>query len=982
MSSSQQQGVPSFGHFLEYLRLNKFEITVTHYSRVGQVLKQIGDDFTSHPERLKSHLRPIFAVNEAEQRRFSKVYDDYVEYCQKTFPGKELPKSVEGGARLTLAGYAGAGRVEEPTRPGARGLLQNWRKRVRRHLTPRNVTIAVLAIAFVFLVVQFLIRRQQTTTTNPKEAPQTTPPPSPSIEAIEQITPPTPLPTPQDQSSPASDSETSKAPLVPPPMFYLAIATVMMLFLTVYVLVHRGLRSLNPANYENKKPPFRWPLRSSAPTARFDLEQFRSAARMLRRRQVDEFFRLDLGATVSATIRSLGYPSFRYRPATRVPEYLALIERFSPHDHQARLFDQMVQALKRESVVVTRYFYGDDPLVCCDESGKGCVRLERLRQRHAGHRLLIFGNGENFLDPVTGRVAEWLSIFSIWHERALLTPESNWGWREELLLQKFIVVPAETQGLITLTNHLGSPAAMSSSGWPAPDAHPLPIEVGNQISLDKVRDYLGPQLFQWLCACAIYPELQWELTLRLGALTGTRHESFNEKDMMRLFRLSWFRKGTISDATRGELLEAFESGLDKPAREEIVRLLQSSQPPLDTYAFNEHQFELALQKWLLFKDQKNLDKLRRAVKRIPRRQISRSTVLSRLLEMAPHKYFGYRLPRLFFRHGLPILGFNPLVHAMICLIALGATLGLIRARANDVPEWAYASLLPRPTPEPSSTTGDANTNSNANINVNADINTNFNANVNTNFNANMNVNAGTNINGSGPSPNTNGQDMPATANGISNANSASPPTSESRGEIYRDTIDEDINMEEKVKEEIDPVLKQNPNSVIYVIAGDVATGEYIQKLIDDESGFRHETVIIDSGEADRRDVEVVVKSKGAAPPVVRKVVQLPLSLPPSARKIGEFSFPDHLDDAQHDAGKINNLADLLQKNPTAHGYLVANSISNGRTGENRFEIHSMASDLGFKDRLTVLLRGDGGDNDVLHVYSRRWSWSCARYQVR
>src|SRR5258706_2134817 len=82
---SQNSGVLSIGHFLEYLRLKKFNVGFVHYFRVQQVFDKLGEDLRAdQPEYLKSLLCPIFATSKEEQRRFSKVFDDYIEYCEKS----------------------------------------------------------------------------------------------------------------------------------------------------------------------------------------------------------------------------------------------------------------------------------------------------------------------------------------------------------------------------------------------------------------------------------------------------------------------------------------------------------------------------------------------------------------------------------------------------------------------------------------------------------------------------------------------------------------------------------------------------------------------------------------------------------------------------------------------------------------------------------------------------------------------------------
>jgi peroxiredoxin len=736
----QNRGVPSFGHFLEYLRLNKFNVGVAHYARVRHVLERVNANFRSdNPESLKdlkSLLRPIFATSEKEQDRFSVLFDDYVEHCREATRARMgWPRAVgDSGpstAPVRLNEMAGRPGVTGRWLQAARHALDGWRRKVRSRLS-RNA-IAAIALAFAALAAAIcLLALSQPADIEIANPSQLQPLPAATIAPTQPLPAPTPPP---DE-------------IEPPAPFYLAVAIVLLLLPLLYALLRRGLRALDPRSYENKRPPFKWPLRAAVPAIRlYDSELFRGATRLLRRRQIDEFFRLDLGATVSATIRSLGYPNFRYKPATRMPEYLALIESASPHDHQARLFDEMVKALRGEGVIVTRYFYRDDPLICCDSRGENYVRLEQLKQRYAGHQLLLFSSGEQLLDPMTGRLTERAAVLFDWHNRAVVTPESGWGWREHVLSEKFIVVPADVQGLLALANRLESPEMIHSVN--SPPADPVPRVDEDSQTLDALRRYLGLQTFRWLCSCAVYTELRWELTLLLGSLPSMPEGLVNEDNLLRLSRLPWFRKGSIPEGVRIRLIEELEPSVADQTRKKLVSLLEIDPPPPNTFASDAHGLELALQRWLLCKDKKSLGELRNALQRLPPRHISRSEVLATLLKTVPHKFFGQHLPGMFYQRGIPALGLSALVHIALSLTIVVAAIVALRARSEDVPQWAYTLFIPTrpmlavpPAPEvsPTSTPLTATPmppSNNSSDDISGSVNTNTGFNVNRAANANQ-----------------------------------------------------------------------------------------------------------------------------------------------------------------------------------------------------------------------------------------------------
>ena len=87
-------------------------------------------------------------------------------------------------------------------------------------------------------------------------------------------------------------------------------------------------------------------------------------------------------------------------------------------------------------------------------------------------------------------------------------------------------------------------------------------------ALDLLMTTLGPDGWYWLSACALYPEISYELTVALGRLlTGDHGEPVaTHLDVAVLARLPWFRHapglpdwlwaGLISTLSQGQLVEA------------------------------------------------------------------------------------------------------------------------------------------------------------------------------------------------------------------------------------------------------------------------------------------------------------------------------------------------------------------------------------------------------------------------------------------
>jgi hypothetical protein len=466
---------------------------------------------------------------------------------------------------------------------------------------------------------------------------------------------------------------------------YLAILGPLMVFL-INELIRFRRRRLILERTRGRKPPFTWPIAVPAPELKdFRSERFYRAARGLRRRQTGEFHRLDVPRTIDATIEARGYPELRYRPDSRVAEYLILIDRSAWRDHQAEWFDSLAVAFQREGVFPDRdplrFFFEGDPRVCSQGSADGDVLLEDLQKKYPANRLLIFGNGERLLDPGSGEVEPWAAIFEEWADRALLTPEpaASWGLREKRLAQHFTLLPATIDGLVALTEVFDLPVAPEFD-FSNLDGDPPPPDPDLPVSLETLRDYLGEDAFQWLCACAVYPELHWELTLFLGTLPCMGADLIGEGSLLRLIRLPWFRAGSMPDELRLELIGELDPQREAEIRSAIISLLERDAPPEKSFAAAARQLEIAVQRSLLSRrDRRKLRQSLAYLKRFPPGEIARDYVLARFLESAPSSRLAFLLPgrlrRLFFEKGVPAFGLKTGIRALATLVVI--VLGLL-----------------------------------------------------------------------------------------------------------------------------------------------------------------------------------------------------------------------------------------------------------------------------------------------------------------
>ena len=322
----------------------------------------------------------------------------------------------------------------------------------------------------------------------------------------------------------------------------------------VWLLVewyHHRRKRLALMRGRTRKPPYTYTLHVKPPEAPFFRgRRFRSAANALRTRLPGEIRQPDVPATIRETVEGGGYPALRYKTLTRPPEYLFLIDLTGPRDHGPRFMESLAGALEDEGIFVTRYYFRDDPRVVFPEPGGRRVRLDDIRSKYARCRLVIAGTGDGLLDPLTGDLDAWTDALRFWPDRAVLTgrPPRQWGMREVTLAREFILLPASIDGLAALTDHFDGADRLDLKAWVRADRREGPPVPKPDAEVSELRRYLGGTAFQWLCACAVYPELHWNLTLHLIAFLD---RPITAEDVVRLIRLPHFKAGSLPERSGG-----------------------------------------------------------------------------------------------------------------------------------------------------------------------------------------------------------------------------------------------------------------------------------------------------------------------------------------------------------------------------------------------------------------------------------------------
>ena len=272
------------------------------------------------------------------------------------------------------------------------------------------------------------------------------------------------------------------------------------------------------------------------------------------------------------------------------PQYLVLIDQTSLQDHQAKFIALLVQHLVLQKVYIHVYYFDGDPRVCTGADQPGVyISLIQLAHRYPSHRLLIFSDAREFIDPLSGKPFQWTHLFSFWPDRALLIPDPLFpkSGNHPLHDRHFLIFSASPEGLAHLIHAFNEghvlytsmipntlPGFLLSSQYDWCGYHP-PSDDQLDLLIMGLRDYLDSASFFWLCACAVYPHLLWQLTLYLGAKLKTKDANslFNEKRLSIVSSLPWFRVGYMPDWFRRKLLANLSVEQEKQVRQLLYAML-------------------------------------------------------------------------------------------------------------------------------------------------------------------------------------------------------------------------------------------------------------------------------------------------------------------------------------------------------------------------------------------------------------------------
>ena len=248
------------------------------------------------------------------------------------------------------------------------------------------------------------------------------------------------------------------------------------------------------------------------------------------------------------------------------------------------------------------YFEGDFRRVFRSQNTPR-LSVDELIGRHSSHRLILITNGNGILNAVSGQVEPWAFQMTQFERRICLTPTPPelWGYREMAIAGAFDcpVLPLAAESLPLAIDVLSGDSARarpSSAPTGNGDGEAMnrlvdiledrpglwlssakPGEVLLSALEAAAREALTPEGYRWLAACAVYPELKWNLTLHLGATLqdARRKPLMRPERLLKLAVLPWFRDGSMPVWLRRRLTESMSPSEFQETQAALSRLLLS-----------------------------------------------------------------------------------------------------------------------------------------------------------------------------------------------------------------------------------------------------------------------------------------------------------------------------------------------------------------------------------------------------------------------
>lgn len=389
-------------------------------------------------------------------------------------------------------------------------------------------------------------------------------------------------------------SETKFSLALPIALFFVTVLA------GVYFLILRVFKRRSPSAYtpDTDEASDEYPLTIQFKKQDAGIKVDKSLAEMVAnfsKRQRSEELELDIVQTIKRTCRSAGFPFLSYREKIKKEGFVFLIDTSIVKGQRKKALDFLSNFLCRNQVEVTTFAYHRHPLFLYgSDPNLPAVSLAHLTRDHSESNLVLFTSADNFFSPETLAPYDWaVTIARRWQRRTLVTSSSGRYWDiKEARLEKLGFKIASDMD--SLSKSLLQQTETNSIGNSTPRTYPSTIDFDDIDALELFLkdDYMK----QWVFSLAIYPKIDWELTVALGRNISKLYPEIpmlaTYDNLYKLSQISWLNDGLVSDALRAEMLRRLTNDVHKVARQTLQELLIEIGPDINEHSVVKNEFEI------------------------------------------------------------------------------------------------------------------------------------------------------------------------------------------------------------------------------------------------------------------------------------------------------------------------------------------------------------------------------------------------------
>lgn len=330
----------------------------------------------------------------------------------------------------------------------------------------------------------------------------------------------------------------------------------------------------------------------------------RKLADVLRKRQVSDMYKLNFRKTIRSTVIAGGIPKLEFTPVTKPVSFLVFIDNEKPDSLLVKLFEYLMERLRKDEVNIHVYEYFKEPLFLSSKRlNQERVPLQKLAALYPDTTLFIFGDARYFLYPLKGTVKSWVTNkLNNWPVKILLTQYAadDWDKKEKLLIESnFVVLPADLSSLPVIDKIVSGQIDIAAQKKESIES-PYRSRFLDFQDFGTLKNYFGEgPMLQWVCSLAIYPSVDWELTIAMGKAieqrlqqNGAQVELVNYTNLLKIGRISWMQDGIINESLRAGMLAYLDNDTEALARQTLTQMLHLIEDKIDDDSLIKARFDI------------------------------------------------------------------------------------------------------------------------------------------------------------------------------------------------------------------------------------------------------------------------------------------------------------------------------------------------------------------------------------------------------